>query len=258
MERGQFYISTIDPNAQVLAAKYGLGLEIAEYCTAWNMDTHFVGTDRLVRQKLEGIPNRVLHGPFNELFPCAVDPRARELARQRYRQALALAQRYGASRVVLHGGYNPWLYYPVWYVEESIRFWRSFVPEIPQGITVCLENVMEEEPGLLLRILEGVGDARLGMCLDVGHVNAYSKIPVCTWLEACAGQVRQFHLHNNYGGSDEHRGLTEGTVPMAQVLQAARRLCPDAGFTLELTEAEGSVRWLSETIFMEESTWKTN
>ncbi len=111
MKKERIFLSTIDPEAQDLARAYGLGLEIAEFCTAWNMDRDFPQTDVLVRQKLAGISRRVLHGPFNELFPCAIDPKARALAAERFHQAAALAQAYGAERMVLHGGFNPWLYY---------------------------------------------------------------------------------------------------------------------------------------------------
>lgn len=55
MEKERFYISTIDPNAADTAREYGLGLEIAEYCTAWNMDREFPETDAAVREKLEGV-----------------------------------------------------------------------------------------------------------------------------------------------------------------------------------------------------------
>lgn len=139
MERETIYLSTIDPQAQTLARAHGLGLEIAEFCTAWNLEEHWQETEASVRQKLAGIPRRVLHGPYNELFPCAIDPRAREVARLRYRQALAAAVHFGADKVVLHGGYNPWLYYPVWYREQSAQFWREFAQEIPEGITLCLK-----------------------------------------------------------------------------------------------------------------------
>ena len=68
-----------------------------------------------------------------------------------------MAQRYGADKVILHGGYNPWLYYPVWYQEQSIAFWKEF--DIPEGMTVCLENVLEPEPEMLLQIVREVGCA---------------------------------------------------------------------------------------------------
>lgn len=258
MERETIYLSTIDPQAQTLARAHGLGLEIAEFCTAWNLEEHWQETEASVRQKLAGIPRRVLHGPYNELFPCAIDPRAREVARLRYRQALAAAVHFGADKVVLHGGYNPWLYYPVWYREQSAQFWREFAQEIPEGITLCLENVLEPEPELLLDIVRAADSPRLGLCLDVGHVNAYSRVPVLTWLERCAPDIQHFHIHNNAGDADTHSGLTEGTIPMEPLLRAVAEKCPEATVTLELPQGEGSVRWLEDHIFTEECTWKRN
>ena len=37
MRRDKIYISTISTDAVRVAQEYGLGLEIAEYCTAWNI-----------------------------------------------------------------------------------------------------------------------------------------------------------------------------------------------------------------------------
>lgn len=245
MRRETFYISTTASDADNTARQYHLGIEIAEYCTAWNMDEKFAETDAVVRRKIEGIPNRVLHGPFNELFPCAIDPKARQLAASRYRQAMELAKRYGATKVILHGGYNPWIYYPVWYMEQSILFWKDFLKDDPD-VEIVLENVLETEPDMLPDIIKGVDDARVRMCLDVGHVNAYSKIPVMDWLEACAPYIRHFHIHNNDGSWDTHCALNQGNIPMRELLNRAEALCPDATFTLELMEAESSVRWLWE------------
>ncbi|MBR2949423.1 MAG: hypothetical protein IKC46_06140, partial [Lachnospiraceae bacterium] len=125
------YLSTTASDASEIARRYGLGIEIAEYCTAWNMDDEFAGTDAAVQIKLEGIERKVLHAPFNELFPCAIDRKARSLAAERYWQAIGLAKTYGATKVVVHGGYNPWIYYPVWYTEQSIIFWKEFLREDP-------------------------------------------------------------------------------------------------------------------------------
>ena len=55
MKKENLYISTVDENAHVLARQYGLGLELAEYCTPWFLDREFESTDKLVREKLEGI-----------------------------------------------------------------------------------------------------------------------------------------------------------------------------------------------------------
>ena len=177
MDKSKLYLSTIAADAPETARKYGVKLEIAEYCTAWNMDDEFPETDRSVREKLTGISGSLLHGPYNELFPCAIDRRARALAADRYRQAISLAKAYGCEKVILHGGYNPWIYYPVWYVEQSIEFWKEFLREDP-GVEVVLENVLETDSKWLLEIVRAVDDERLKLCLDIGHVNAYSNVSV--------------------------------------------------------------------------------
>lgn len=241
----KYYISTIASDGAAVARRYGLGIEIAEYCTAWNIDTQLAQTDEAVTQQLSGIEGCLLHGPFNELFPCAIDPKARALAADRYRQAIALAKRYGAQKVIFHGGYNPYIYYSDWYIEQSILFWKEFVREAP-GIEIVLENVLEEEPQWLAGIILSVDDPRLRMCLDIGHVNAYSPVPVMEWLEHCAPCISHFHIHNNGGSRDTHSPLPQGSIPMRDFLQQAERLCPDATATLELTEAADSVRWLLE------------
>ncbi len=79
-----FTFPALPPDGAEVARKYGLGLEITEFCTAWNMDEQFPETDAQVRERLQGIERKVLHAPFNELCPCAIDPKARALAKERY------------------------------------------------------------------------------------------------------------------------------------------------------------------------------
>ena len=248
MNREQIYISTIAQDAADTARKYGLGLEIAEYCTAWNMDEKFPETDAAVRQKIAGVENRVFHAPFNELFPCAIDPKARALAASRYRQAIRLAKDYGAAKIIIHGGYNPMLYYPVWYIEQSIVFWRAFLREDP-GIRIVLENVLEEQPQMLIDIVKGVDHPSFKLCLDVGHVNAYSPVPVMDWLETCAPYLDHFHLHNNDGTRDAHWELPRGSIPMTELLHRAEESCPNTTATLEVPESAASVKWITEELW---------
>ena len=250
LNKENIYLSTIAPDAAETARKWGVNLEIAEFCTAWNMDREFPSVDKKVKEKIGGIGCLLLHAPFNELFPCAIDPKARELAVARFRQAIDLAKTYGAKKVIIHGGYNPWIYYPVWYVEQSVVFWKEFLKQDP-GVELVLENVLETDPAWLLDIVKGVNDPRLRMCLDIGHVNAYSKIPVAEWLELYAPWINHFHIHNNDGTADRHCALFEGTIPMADFLRRAEQLSPGATFTLELMEAGPSVAWLADNGLLE-------
>ena len=241
MNLDKLYISTTASDAYDAAQKYGLGIEIADFCTALNIDDNFAETDKHLKNKLDGIERRLFHAPFNELFPCAIDKKARELAFFRYKQAVTLTEKYGASKVIIHGGYNPYMYYPEWYVEQSVLFWRDFMDTLSENVHIVLENVSEETPQLLLDIVKGVKDSRMKICLDIGHINVYSKISVTEWIEQCKGFVGHFHIHNNDGTYDSHNAPENGSILMKEVLPLAEKLCPDATYTLETMSAEASV-----------------
>lgn len=243
MNPSQLYLSTIDPLAGEIARQEGLGVEIAEFCTAVNADEYFEDTHAAVLRQVEGVRCRMLHGPFNELFPCAIDPLARKLAAYRYAQALSLAQRYGARKLVLHGGYSPRLYFPCWYEEQSIAFWKEFLGTHPGTYEICLENVMEETPDSLLAIVTQVDDPRLRLCLDVGHVNCYSSVPAIQWMAQWGDALSHLHLHNNDAAADRHAALSQGSLDMAEII---RGIAPTMTATLELIEIGDSVHWLKE------------
>ena len=245
MKKETIYLSTISTDAPCVAREYGFGLELAEFCTAWNMDEKFTHVDSVVKKKLEGIPRSLLHAPYNELFPCAIDKKARALAAERYRQATDLATRYGSRKVIIHGGYNPQIYFPVWYVKQSVLFWQDFLRDNP-GVEIVLENVLEDDPRWLLDIVAAVDDPRLRLCLDIGHVNAYSSVPLTDWLVLWAPYLSHLHIHNNDGSRDAHNALNEGTIPIKELLLQAQHLCPDATCTLELMNDAPSVVWLQE------------
>lgn len=251
MNRENLYLSTVDPNAHLLSKRFGLGLEIAEFCTAWNLDRDLTETEEALKPKLSCTDRFTLHGPFNELFPCAIDPKAQDLAAFRFRQAMAQAQKYGISRVIFHGGYNPWLYFPCWYQEQSPKFWQELLPYIPENMVLYVENVLEEEPEMLAGIIRAVDSPKIRMCLDIGHANAYSKHSPFDWIDQCADVIGHFHIHNNDGTWDTHRPLFDGTISMEELLFSIDAKCPAATITLELPEAESSVLWLTDHHFLE-------
>lgn len=252
MKKEKLYLSTIDDSAQHLARKYGLGLEIAEFSTAWNLDREFSQTDALVKEKMQGIRRFTMHGPYSELFPSAVDPLVRQVAAYRFSQTLKLAQTYGIHKVVFHGGFYEKLYFPCWFQEQSRIFWQEFAEKIPEDMTVCLENVMETEPELLGEVLRQVNCKKLKMCLDAGHAQAYSKASPMQWIAEYGDLIDHFHIHNNDGTRDSHSPLTEGVIPMEQLFDTIEKQCPQATITLELMEGASSVEWLLEKDILEE------
>lgn len=99
---------------------------------------------------------------------------------------------------------------------------------------------------MLAEIVRQVNDSRIRMCLDVGHVNAYSKIPVMEWLNQCADLICHFHLHNNDTSRDSHSQLWDGTIDIKQLLRTIYEKCPEASITLELMDCTPSIAWIME------------
>ncbi len=252
MKKNRLYISTIAPDARLLAVQYGLGLELAECCTAANMDDHWAQTRPLIEADLAAASRRIFHGPVNELYPSAIDPKAVQLARERLEQAFSLSLFLGVKTMVVHSGHVPMLYFDSWFVERSVLFWKDFLKDKPAGSRICMENVLEEDPKALIEVAKQVDDPRFCLCLDVGHTNAVSPLPVMDWVQYCAPFVGHFHLHNNDGTWDHHRSLENGSIPMESLLRQIDRLCPDVTFTIETAEARSSLHWLEETGLLEE------
>lgn len=251
MDRSQLYISTVSAGCDRAAARHGLGLEIAEYCTASNLDAPIPQVLAAAESHRQAASRFVFHAPFNELCPAAIDPLAVELTRRRYRQALAAARDWGCRVMIVHTGFIPLVYFPEWFVEKSVTFWQAFLREVPEDMTLCLENVMEPSPRIPVDIVRQVADPRLRLCLDVGHANTeVSRTPVMEWVEQCRPYLRHLHLHNNAGGWDLHDPLDRGTVPMEEVLRtlAGER---HLSYTLETLQAEENVLWLQDKGFLE-------
>lgn len=170
----------------------------------------------------------------------------------RFRQASDLAAQYGANQIIFHAGFVPNVYVPCWFTEQSILFWREFLQTQGPDKCFCLENVMEADPQWLKEIVSEVGDPRLGICLDLGHANVCSGMDVFRWMECLAPWIRHFHIHNNDGTRDAHGPLDSGSIPMARFLKEAVIECRNAGFTLEVQNAEPEILWLLKESILED------
>lgn len=243
--REKLHISTIDANARDEALRYGVGLETADFCWALRLDEEREKNAAAARDTIQGIKSLWFHAPFAELAACAIDPKVLALTRERYLDSISLASSLGINRVVIHGGYIPYVYFPESYVERSILFWHELLPQLPPDVVIALENVMEPRPSMLVDIVSSVNDGRLGLCLDVGHANCeISDTPPIEWIKPMAPFLRHVHLHNNFGTVDLHNCLFDGSMPMLEIIERVSELAPCATFTIENQHAEASLEWL--------------
>ena len=70
--QGKLFLSGMDENAASLARKWGLGLELTDFCEARKLEEP--AAMEAARARCSGIGSLWLHAPFAELSPCAIDP----------------------------------------------------------------------------------------------------------------------------------------------------------------------------------------
>ena len=226
MKKQLLYLSSIADDAPQTAKDYGLGLELAQFCTAAFLDNPDKVTElfpqdcaRYLESSLAACLSSsdrfVLHGPFNELCPAAIDPLVLEITEKRYRQAIDRAVSLGCPKLVLHAGFVPLVYHPEWFVSRSVLVWKRLMREVPETLTVCLENVMEPDETMLLEILRQVDSPQLkprsGACKHHGKQKAACAVAAClcavslsrtfTQQRRCARSARAAR-----SGRDGHRG----------------------------------------------------
>ncbi|MDR1299421.1 MAG: sugar phosphate isomerase/epimerase [Oscillospiraceae bacterium] len=248
---GRVLVSTVAPDARAAALEYGLGIELAEFCTAYNMDIDFARWDGAARANMAGLGPLAFHAPFNELCPAAIDPLVADIARIRYGQAYELMRGYGIKKMVVHSGYVPMVYDKSYFTDRSVAFWREFLRGIPDGFSLLLENVMEDAPDMLRDIVLGTGDDRMGLCLDIGHAGTIvSDTPISEWINISSDILGHVHIHNNYRQYDNHNPPGDGYIDVAAALRAIAAARRDVTFTLESIDGRAGAQWLCDNGFL--------
>lgn len=127
--RDRLYIATFSAGAVSAIRENRLGIELNDLCISENLNAEKVAqTIEAMQQEIRAAEtNRVLvHGPFTEIIPASIDPRAVQLGLDRLAEAYAVCTRLGVKKLIVHSGYIPLLYFREWHIEKSACFWRRF------------------------------------------------------------------------------------------------------------------------------------
>jgi sugar phosphate isomerase/epimerase len=165
------------------------------------------------------------HAPFMDLNPGAVDERIREVTAFRFGQLLDAAADFHHRVIVFHPGYDRWRYdgdVDLW-VEKSLLTWKPLTQRAESlPVRFALENVFEENPSSLKKLFDALNSACVGYCLDAGHGNIFSEVPIGQWIEMLGPRLFEMHIHDNHGRADEHLPVGEGTIDFAGIFSAVQ------------------------------------
>lgn len=225
---------------------YPVGLETIEFSIASCLDD-FTDTLRHYNKRIEQLNPAALsvHGPFLDLNPASYDSCIQAVTRERFEQAYAAAKALNATKIIYHSCFVPQINYYEGWVKQTVPFWKSFLEDKPDNISICMENVFDGFPSYIKEVIQQVDHPAFGICLDLGHAHAFSSIPVTQWVEELGSYIRHIHIHDNNGTKDSHLAIGDGTIPWASVTDALQKKCPAADFTIENTNRDDFIKSLN-------------
>lgn len=234
-----------------LAQKYGFGIEAQSFLNVVLGRDHPEAVDE-VADLIAPVQYRGMHGPICPLHPSSDDMEKSRATSVAYSRAIRQAKRLGARHLVFHHGDPPERLTLAW-VDKCARFWTNFLDRNADAdIEIHLENIREGDPRILAEVVDAVGHPNFSLCLDTGHANCFTSVPAPEWPRVLGSRIRYVHLHNNYGRRDEHLGLTDGNIPMRELLEALEEYSPEANwaFEMELEETPSSIEWMEDEGFI--------
>ena len=163
-----------------------------------------------------------LHGPFYDLVPGGMDKKILKATRERLKQAFDLIPVFEPLSIVCHTGYQRKRYHEVekkW-LDTALETWAPLVQYLRgTGTTLMIENVYERTPRMLQKLLRGLNSEKVGFCFDAGHMNVFSETSMQGWLKTLGPFLKELHLHDNDGTSDDHLAIGAGEIDFESLFE---------------------------------------
>jgi len=179
-----------------------------------------------------------VHGPFLGIEYAYTDHLLKRAVDKRMEMTLQTVKQLKAERVILHTGFKREVFmfnYRGKWLKDTSEYWKKEIKRYDKlGVTVVLENVVEFDPQIMIELHDAVNHPRLKLCLDIGHVNVWSKFPPALWIEKFGNRLAHVHVHDNHGVYDEHLPIGKGNVDFQAVFRALKEVVPNVTASLEV------------------------
>ena len=197
-----------------IAKRFDYNLEIVAFARAQILDNDWEDLLEEHKNKLRGFKGSIsVHGIITDILIHSTDKKIQEISKNRVNHCLEISKALGAQFVVFHGNFNPLLkferYYRNW-VETHTSFWSEVTNKY--DFIILLENMWEPTPEIFRTLLDEVNSPRLKICLDTGHANIYSDVPIKNWIDCLGKDIPYIHVDDNLGEIDDHLAVGEGNI----------------------------------------------
>ncbi|WP_455538304.1 sugar phosphate isomerase/epimerase family protein [Terrisporobacter sp.] len=237
----KFYISQLVETEKILPIlrKYDVGLEVVQFANPYILDNRYEIVEKY-KDELEDLYNNIdliIHGPYADLCPGSRDNEIKKVTKFRMEQAYEVANLLGAKKILYHNGYTPRTYTSIEWNENTYKYWSEFLKG-KNNRPIVIENVLEEDYTLIADLMNKIENNNFYTCIDIGHVNTYSKLGIDEWLDKLLPKLNHIHLHNNYGDKDHHFAINRGNMDIIKILHKLDKVKNDITISLEITDID--------------------
>lgn len=250
------YVSHLfeDEEMKSLVDKYNVGVETIDFSIGYCLDEKEKSVSNY-KERMSSHLNKFNlsgHGPFIDMNPASFDTQVRKVTMERFNDSYNSIKDLNGKYIVFHTCLIPSVYYEPSWRDNSIEFWKEFMADKDNSLSVYLENMYDNNPEYIAEVIDAVDHPAFGFCLDVGHVNCFSKRSIDSWIREMGDRIKHFHIHNNSGNRDQHNYVEEGRIKMKYLLEGIIQKYPEADWTLEINKYEdavSSLEWLIKNKF---------
>jgi len=224
-------------------------LELPEFCMADILASPDPFID-MAKKALDGWHGRLgIHGPFSGFELDTRDRDVRAVVQTRIGQALDVAEKLGATQMVLHSPFDPWDGHNL---DNSPRerpkrigaMLETLAPVLKraedQGVQIVVENIKDVDPAHRAAVVEAAASPALKLSVDVGHAYwahvSEGAAPVDRFVSAAGEALGHVHLQDADGYADRHWCLGEGTIPFAPIFAALSAIKGSPRLIVEINE----------------------
>ena len=166
-----------------------------------------------------------VHAPFFDLNIASLDKELRRRSVEAMKKSALFARELDAKVMIIHPG-------TCWDLKlrrDSLISCKNSLKEMEKigleyGLELALENMSPRINNIgskLYEILSLIEGLNIGICLDFGHAFMAGELE-----DKKLGEVRKYikevHLHDNHGDTDEHLPIGKGEVPFKEYTDLIR------------------------------------
>ncbi|MEO1538115.1 MAG: sugar phosphate isomerase/epimerase family protein [Pseudomonadota bacterium] len=176
---------------------------------------------------------RGIHGPYEGLDMNNPDAELQPLITARFLKAVEVAERVGATQVVLHSPYNLWFQNHHLtrdgYADTLLGTVHTIMAPVvkaaeTRGVTLVIENIVDIDPAHRRRMVESFNSSAIALSIDTGHAHIAHRQTgapsVDAFVRDAGNALAHVHLQDVDGYADRHWAPGEGNVPWSEIFRA--------------------------------------